>query len=362
MAMRYKKIIAALSVLSIIFSFAGCSAQTYVNADTIISTKDIDNSEKEISDVETQDENDLPNDELGVNSGDNPAESSETSETSSEDKPEKEQNPSNNKEDEQNSGSEDSKKEPEKGKTPKEDYYIKVNKLACVVTVYTKDESGEYTVPYRAMICSPGSSTPTGTYTIKDKGRWTWLSLVGGVYGQYCTQIKGNYLFHSVPYTIKNDKSSLQWEEFDKLGTACSHGCIRLQVSDAKWIYDNRDNIGGVEIYSDSDPGPLGTPSSKKISDNETCRGWDPTDPDPNNPWITYVDSDGDQEGEKDEAEEENKEEQQDPQEPENPQEPEDPQEPEVPQTPPEEPGERPEPDGVPGHEPGKRPGENDKP
>ena len=25
-----------------------------------------------------------------------------------------------------------------------------------------------------------------------------------------------------------------------------------------------------------------------KISDNETCRNWDPTDPNANNPWKTY--------------------------------------------------------------------------
>ena len=40
-----------------------------------------------------------------------------------------------------------------------------------------------------------------------------------------------------------------------------------------------------VEFYGSSDPGPLGKPESQKISSNYNLRGWDPTDPDPNNPW-----------------------------------------------------------------------------
>lgn len=33
-------------------------------------------------------------------------------------------------------------------------YYIKVNYGANVVTIYTKDEEGNYTVPVKAMVCS----------------------------------------------------------------------------------------------------------------------------------------------------------------------------------------------------------------
>ena len=45
----------------------------------------------------------------------------------------------------------------------------------------------------------------------------------------------------------------------------------------------------GVEFYSSSDPGPLGKPSAKKISNAEgELKNWDPTDPNPNNPWKNY--------------------------------------------------------------------------
>ena len=66
-------------------------------------------------------------------------------------------------------------------------------------------------------------------------------------------------------------------------------GCVRLTVADAKWIFDNVPIGTLVEFYDSSDPGPLGKPGAQKISSNEKFRGWDPTDPDPNNPWNKVV-------------------------------------------------------------------------
>lgn len=188
------------------------------------------------------------------------------------------------------------KKDTEKDENKKNDneitYYIKVNNQANVVTIYTKDENGNYTVPYKAMICSIGTATPSAgnIYTIPSGkwDRWTWGQMEGGVWAQYYTRIKGSILFHSVPYTSK-DKGTLEYWEYDKLGIKASAGCIRLTVQDAKWIYENCKPGTKVEFYADSNSGPLGKPSAKKISEDETVRGWDPTDPDANNPWRNYV-------------------------------------------------------------------------
>ena len=171
-------------------------------------------------------------------------------------------------------------------------YYIKVNYGAQVVIIYTQDENGEYTIPYKAMVCSTGVATPTsGVYSIP--ARWEWLGLQGDVYGHYSTQIKGNILFHSVPYLAKGDKSSLEYWEYDKLGTYASAGCIRLTVADAKWIFYNCARGTKVEFYSSSNPGPLGKPSARKISSYpDYLRNWDPTDPDSSNPWHTYKNED----------------------------------------------------------------------
>ena len=186
-----------------------------------------------------------------------------------------------------NSGSTD----PAKPKIPQSDkaYLVRINLTHCTVNIYTKDENGEYTVPLKAMICSTGYATPGAGTFYRLGNTWEWLRLKGNVWGHYVTQITGNILFHSVPYLRWNDPASLEYWEFDKLGVKASQGCIRLLVSDAIWIYNNAWNIVGVEFYRDEDPGPFGKPTAPKISDNELCRDWDPTDPNPANPWHTYV-------------------------------------------------------------------------
>ena len=56
-------------------------------------------------------------------------------------------------------------------------YYIKVNRRQNCITVYTSDENGEYTVPYKAMICSTGlyNATPRGTFHLSTKYLWREL-------------------------------------------------------------------------------------------------------------------------------------------------------------------------------------------
>lgn len=162
-------------------------------------------------------------------------------------------------------------------------YYIIVNYSSNVVTIYVKDENGEYTVPVKAMVCSTGVATPrSGVYKLPGT-RAKWGALFGGVYGQYTVKIVGNILFHSVPY-LSRDNSTLEYWEYDKLGTTASAGCIRLTVEDALWIYNNCGSGTQVEFSADA-PNPLGKPSARKISGYENLRGYDPTDPVSNNPW-----------------------------------------------------------------------------
>lgn len=184
----------------------------------------------------------------------------------------------------------DSEKESEKesqkeeSKKPKYPYYIKINRQANCVTIYTYDENGEYTVPVKAMVCSTGKNKGTPTGVFRTQAKYTWRALYGNVYGQYSTRITGNVLFHSVPYR-KTQKDSLITKYYNQLGTAASSGCVRLTCADAKWIYDNCALGTTVEIYDGSSAGPLGKPSAMKIDTNHPCAGWDPTDPDSKNPW-----------------------------------------------------------------------------
>ena len=173
-------------------------------------------------------------------------------------------------------------------------YLLAVNREAGVVTVYASDGGStdadgnpveaRYTKPYMAMICSGGPDTPTGYYNTPVN--YQWRLLAGPCYGQYATRIWDAYLFHSVPYYTQH-KDDLEYVEFNKLGTQASLGCIRLMVVDVKWIFDNCPIGTPVVIYDDAEnPGPMGKPGTIYIDpDDETYRGWDPTDPDTSNPW-----------------------------------------------------------------------------
>ena len=89
------------------------------------------------------------------------------------------------------------------------------------------------------MNCSTGSKsspTPRGTFHIQHErglsfynasskeGAHYWVSWLG----------HGVYLFHSVP---TNKRGQYVVSEANKLGTPASHGCVRLTIYDAKWMY-----------------------------------------------------------------------------------------------------------------------------
>ena len=155
-------------------------------------------------------------------------------------------------------------------------YWIKVNRTTCSVTVYAKDGANGYIIPVKRFACSvglPSTPTPTGTYYTPAKYRWH--TLMGPSYGQYCTRIVGGVLFHSVAgYNMTS--YNIKAKDYNKLGQPASHGCVRLTVRDAKWIYDNCPLNTKVTIYDSSDPGPLGKPATIKIPAGQN---WDPTDP-----------------------------------------------------------------------------------
>lgn len=145
---------------------------------------------------------------------------------------------------------------------------IKLNRANNCITVY----KGSTAV--KAMACSTGlyGPTPTGNFQILDKLRWHELD--GPTWGQYCSHITSEILFHSVPMPAKS-YYAVPANEYNLLGQAASHGCIRLTVGDAKWLYDNCP-VGTSVTISDYEAMPLGKPTVAKIP---ASQNWDPTDP-----------------------------------------------------------------------------------
>ena len=170
------------------------------------------------------------------------------------------------------------------------DYSIKVNKTTNTVTIYIKEEDGKLT-PYKAMVCSigrAGHDTPEGK-GYKTSDYYDWRLMVDNTYGRYAVRFNGSIMFHSVPY-YKSKKDSLEWQDYNKLGSPASLGCIRLAVADAKWIFDNCKRGTEVEVYSGSaKTDPLGTPEPIKLDTSSEYRDWDPTDLTPENPWLVPI-------------------------------------------------------------------------
>ena len=121
-------------------------------------------------------------------------------------------------------------------------YLILVDRAACKVAVYAGRFGAWNNIKY--WDCAPGkASTPTvsGTFTVQGKG---YYFDSGSARCYWYTQFYGNYLFHSVLYSKYN--GSLM---DGRVGIPLSHGCVRLQIDNAKWIYDNIPRGTKVVIY-----------------------------------------------------------------------------------------------------------------
>lgn len=161
-------------------------------------------------------------------------------------------------------------------------YRIMVSLADQLVTVLTYDLQGNYTIPVRTFWCSTareGKVTPIRSYTVGAKYRW--ITLVGGVQGQYAIRISGPYMIHSLPY-LRRDPSTMMYTEYNNLGEPASAGCIRMQAADMKWIFENCAGGTGVEVVREGDwPVVYGGLGLAILP--EDMLGWDPTDPELNN-------------------------------------------------------------------------------
>jgi len=123
-----------------------------------------------------------------------------------------------------------------------EDFTIQIDLSGQEVTVFLGDDV------IREMICSGGteeSPTPPGEFVTYEKIEQAWVDRFG-VGAKYWTRFYNEYLIHSVPF---DEDWNMIEEEYEKLGSPASHGCIRLKVEDAKWIYDNIPLGAKVVIY-----------------------------------------------------------------------------------------------------------------
>ena len=97
---------------------------------------------------------------------------------------------------------------------------------------------------YKCCVGKPSTPTISGTYTVGSKGKYFDTGTKGRCW--YYTQISGNYLFHSVIYDRQSTPKNIIDNSMD---AAVSHGCVRLDLDNAKWIYDNIPKNTKIIIY-----------------------------------------------------------------------------------------------------------------
>ena len=122
-------------------------------------------------------------------------------------------------------------------------YLIMIDRSNYRLYVYTGSK-GNWSL-YKDYPMSDGASTPNGEFNMgikqmsfgEDKGYSCW----------YASQIQGNYLIHSVGYSPGSQNPA---DIIDgRMGVTISHGCIRLEIENAKWIYYNVPSGTKIVIY-----------------------------------------------------------------------------------------------------------------
>lgn len=131
-------------------------------------------------------------------------------------------------------------------------YRVEVDVTNQITTVYRNSDQRIV----RQMLCSTGLNnyTPLGTFSMEkprpdtDRVEWYYITKYR-CYVKFATRIKGSILFHSIPYAQK-DMKTIDHDALAQLGTKASHGCIRLQWEDARWISEHCPEGTTVKIFN----------------------------------------------------------------------------------------------------------------
>lgn len=109
--------------------------------------------------------------------------------------------------------------------------------------VFEKGENNQWVLLYKWSSTVGATSTPTITGTFYINGRKPYFG--SDIYRvKYATRIRGSYYYHSILFNPEGTEII-----DDTLGEALSHGCIRLAIENAHWIYDNILDTTTVVIY-----------------------------------------------------------------------------------------------------------------
>lgn len=116
-------------------------------------------------------------------------------------------------------------------------YIIEIDLTNQVITVY---ESNDGSIVLRSLCTTGNDENPTGAGVYKLgplKERFGYF-VAYGQYAQYWSQVVRGIYIHSIMYDTTK-LSSMSKSAFRGLGSALSHGCVRVLPHVAQWIYYN---------------------------------------------------------------------------------------------------------------------------
>ena len=125
-------------------------------------------------------------------------------------------------------------------------YLILVDRGRCKTAIF-KGSYGNwnYDKYWSCSVGKPSTPTITGTYSLGYKQ--LYFDPEDGGRCWYKTQIYGSYLFHSVIYYRDSAPNRIL---DGTIGAQVSHGCVRLDIQNAKYIYDTVPSGTKVVIYN----------------------------------------------------------------------------------------------------------------
>ena len=135
-------------------------------------------------------------------------------------------------------------------------YLILVDKSTFKVRVY-KGSKGSWTRIKDWDCTHGGSDTPNGVFAIDDHvtkrdATWGWADFDYSSAAFACHISAGNY-FHSILFD-KGTRGNPYKQSYrildDQLRTTYSHGCIRLELENAEWVWDNIPFGTKVVVYN----------------------------------------------------------------------------------------------------------------
>ncbi|WP_411678716.1 L,D-transpeptidase [Clostridium thailandense] len=103
----------------------------------------------------------------------------------------------------------------------------------------------------KKISCSTGligdqdTETPLGIFSVQCKGEYFYSNKYKEG-ARYYIKFFSNYLIHSIPV---DEKGNIIEDEKKKIGFPASHGCIRISIQDAEWIYKNIPEGSTVAIH-----------------------------------------------------------------------------------------------------------------